>query len=93
MDKISGDSWADTAMIVGGMMMKGLSLDADFIGGHNDGITDAIQNWEESDDNCSSEIHKDIAAVQKMIANHKVVKETEEFGLPQLLRGLRKDTI
>jgi len=43
--------------------------------------------------NEDSKRQKDKEAVQIMIANHKVVKETEEFGLPQLLNGLRKGGI
>lgn len=77
-------------MIDGGIVMKGISPDfAATAESTNKNIADAGQSGKgESEGTDVSEAQKDVEAVRTMIANHKVVKETEEFGLPQLLRGL-----
>ena len=76
-------------------MIKKISLDfACTAESTNEDIAEANQSGKgESEGTDVSEAQKDVEAVRTMIANHKVVKETKEFGLPHLLIGLRKGAL
>ncbi|MBO6209665.1 MAG: hypothetical protein J6N99_03135 [Schwartzia sp.] len=76
-------------------MIKKISLDfACTAESTNEDIAEASQSGKgKPEGNDISDTQKDVEAVRMMTANHKVVKETKEFGLPHLLIGLRKGAL